>query len=60
MVHGSGMIFTIEPMITEGSAEMDPIWDDDWTAVTADKSRCAQFEHMVYITDTGCEILTQI
>lgn len=56
----SGMIFTIEPMIIEGSAELAPIWDDGWTAVTQDKSRCAQFEHMLHITDEGCEILTQI
>jgi methionyl aminopeptidase len=34
------------------------IWDDDWTAVTADGSRTAQFEHTIVVTDTGVEILT--
>jgi methionyl aminopeptidase len=33
-------------------------WDDGWTAVTADGSRSAQFEHMLLVTDTGADILT--
>jgi methionyl aminopeptidase len=52
-----GMVFTIEPMISIGTG-MHRIWDDDWTAVTADGSRTAQFEHTVLVTDTGVEILT--
>jgi len=52
-----GMIFTIEPMISMGTG-LHRIWDDDWTAVTADGSRTAQFEHTVLVTDTGAEILT--
>jgi methionyl aminopeptidase len=52
-----GMTFTIEPMITMGA--IDPvIWDDGWTAVTADGSRTAQFEHTVLVTDTGVDVLT--
>ena len=31
---------------------------DDWTVVTNDGSRAAQFEHMVAITEDGCEVLT--
>jgi len=53
----TGMVFTIEPMISMGTG-MHKVWDDDWTAVTADGSRTAQFEHTVVVTDTGVEILT--
>ena len=52
-----GMTFTIEPMITLGSPALH-VWDDDWTAVTNDASRCAQFEHTLVVTDTGYDILT--
>jgi methionyl aminopeptidase len=53
-----GMTFTIEPMITMGS--IDPlIWPDGWTAVTADGSRTAQFEHTVLVTDDGVDVLTR-
>ncbi len=52
-----GMIFTIEPMITEGNAECYE-WNDNWTVVTRDGGRCAQFEHTVLITEEGVEILT--
>jgi methionyl aminopeptidase len=52
-----GMIFTIEPMITEGSAECTE-WSDNWTVATIDGGRSAQFEHTVLITEEGVEILT--
>jgi methionyl aminopeptidase len=54
-----GMVFTIEPIITEGSAEMAPTWDDKWTVVTKDGSLSVQFEHTVLITENGYEILTK-
>ncbi|NBQ05083.1 MAG: type I methionyl aminopeptidase, partial [Actinobacteria bacterium] len=44
-----GMTFTIEPMITLGTWQ-HKMWDDEWTAVTADGKRTAQFEHMVLVT----------
>jgi methionyl aminopeptidase len=53
-----GMLFTIEPMITEGSWELGRIWPDGWTAPTRDGSRSAQFEHTVLVTGTGVEVLT--
>ncbi|HEX5017664.1 MAG TPA: type I methionyl aminopeptidase [Actinomycetes bacterium] len=53
----TGMTFTIEPMLTLGTIDYE-IWDDDWTVVTADRRRTAQFEHTVLVTDTGAEILT--
>ncbi len=52
-----GMTFTIEPMLTLGGIDYD-IWDDGWTVVTKDRSRSAQFEHTLLVTDTGAEILT--
>ncbi|WP_067970931.1 type I methionyl aminopeptidase [Nocardiopsis trehalosi] len=52
-----GMTFTIEPMITLGTVDYE-VWEDGWTAVTADRRRTAQFEHTLVITDTGAEILT--
>lgn len=52
-----GQIFTIEPMINMGTWR-DKTWPDDWTAVTADGKRSAQFEHTILVTETGYEILT--
>ncbi len=52
-----GMTFTIEPMLTLGSP-MAAMWDDGWTAVTADGRRTAQFEHTLACTPDGAEILT--
>lgn len=54
----AGMTFTIEPMINIGSHEVE-VLDDEWTAVTADGSLSAQFEHTVLVTPTGVEVLTQ-
>ena len=52
-----GMTFTIEPMITLGTWQ-HKMWDDDWTAVTADGKRTAQFEHTILVTETGADVLT--
>lgn len=52
-----GMVFTIEPMLTLGTVEWEQ-WDDDWTVVTADRSRTAQFEHTLVVTEEGTQILT--
>ncbi|KRT81599.1 Peptidase [Oryctes borbonicus] len=53
----SGMIFTIEPVLSQGSKEI-VILDDGWTAVTIDDARTAQFEHTVLVTHSGADILT--
>jgi len=53
-----GMTFTIEPMITLGTYRHD-MWDDGWTVVTKDRRWTAQFEHMVAVTDSGYELLTE-
>jgi methionyl aminopeptidase len=52
-----GMTFTIEPMITLGTGDWY-MWDDGWTVLTADGSRCAQFEHTLAVTERGAEVLT--
>ncbi len=52
-----GMVFTIEPMINLGRAEMT-ILPDKWTAVTRDGSLSAQFEQTVLVTKDGYESLT--
>lgn len=52
-----GHIFTIEPMINLGTWQ-DRTWPDNWTSVTADGKRSAQFEHTILVTDTGYELLT--
>jgi methionyl aminopeptidase len=54
-----GMVFAIEPMVTVGSPEVK-VLDDEWTAVTADGSLAAHFEHTILITDHGPEVLTRI
>ena len=51
------MVFTIEPKINMGSYECR-ILGDGWTAVTADGSLSAQWEHTLLVTDSGAEILT--
>jgi methionyl aminopeptidase len=52
-----GMVFTIEPMINEGTHEVE-ILADKWTAVTRDRKLSAQFEHTIAVTADGVEILT--
>ncbi|CAF3290984.1 unnamed protein product [Rotaria socialis] len=52
-----GHAFTIEPMINAGTWR-DVLWNDNWTSVTEDGQRSAQFEHTFLVTDTGCDTLT--
>ncbi|KAK3815185.1 MAG: Metap1 protein [Benniella sp.] len=52
-----GHVFTIEPMINEGTWK-DQMWPDEWTAVTLDGKRSAQFEETMVVTKTGVEVLT--
>ena len=53
-----GMTFTIEPMINAGKFDVK-VQNDNWTAVTKDKSLSAQFEHTVGITEDSYEIFTE-
>ena len=54
-----GMTFAIEPMVNEGSWKVH-IRDDGWTAVTADGSLSAHFEHSIAITASGPMILSML
>jgi methionyl aminopeptidase len=54
-----GMVLAIEPMVNEGTAELE-ILDDGWTAVTADGKLSAHFEHSIAITASGPEILSEL
>ena len=53
-----GMVLAIEPMVCAGKADAR-VLDDSWTAVTADGSLSAHFEHSVAVTAQGPVILTQ-
>ena len=57
MVLLPNMVFTIEPMINEGTHKVK-ILKDKWTAVTQDGKLSAQWEHTILVTETGVEILT--
>jgi methionyl aminopeptidase len=52
-----GMIFTVEPMINAGKADIRQL-ADGWTIVTKDHSLSAQWEHTVLVTAEGFEVLT--
>jgi len=54
-----GMTLAIEPMVNAGSYEVT-VLDDGWTAVTADGSLSAHYEHTVAITGNGPRILTKV
>ena len=58
MIMRPGMTFTIEPMITMGTWQHKMVFDDGWTAATADGKRTAQFEHTCLVTDDGVDVLT--
>jgi methionyl aminopeptidase len=53
-----GMVLAIEPMVNSGRPEAK-VLQDKWTAVTADGSSSAHFEHCVAVTRNGPLILTQ-
>jgi methionyl aminopeptidase len=54
----AGMCFTIEPMINLGGYQVE-VQDDNWTALTRDRSLSAQFEHTLVVTKNGCDVLSR-
>ncbi len=54
-----GMMFTIEPMINEGSPDFFVDEDNGWTVYTIDDGLSAQIEYMVLVTEDGVEVLTK-
>lgn len=59
MILVPGMIFTIEPMINEGTYELYIDAENEWTAYTDDGLLSAQWEHMILVTEDGVEILSK-
>jgi len=53
----AGMVIAIEPMVNAGKPDV-VVLEDGWTAVAADGSMSAHFEHTVAVTATGSRILT--
>jgi len=53
----SGLVLAIEPMVNEGTYEVETL-EDGWTVVTRDRKRSVHFEHTVAVTDSGPDILT--
>lgn len=53
-----GKTYCIEPIITAGLDRYGEFTDDNWTVVTKDGAKTAYFEHMVKVTKTGVEVLT--
>ena len=53
-----GMMFTIEPMVNMGQADIFVDEENDWTVYTADGQPSAQWEVMVLVTEDGYEIIS--
>lgn len=57
MLMAPGMIFTIEPMVNMGKAEIYVDSKNDWEVYTRDGLPSAQWEIMVLVTEDGNEVL---
>ncbi len=53
-----GMTLAIEPMLCLGRADVI-VKNDGWTAVSADGSLAAHYEHTVAVTEDGCDVLSR-
>ena len=53
-----GLVIAVEPMVNAGAPEIEEL-DDEWTAVTKDRSMSAHFEHTIAVTDDGPWVLTR-
>ena len=54
----SGLVIAVEPMVNAGAPDVE-VLDDNWTAVTKDRSMSAHFEHTIAITEEGPWVLTR-
>ncbi len=54
-----GMVLAIEPMIAAGDWDVE-ILEDNWTALTRDRSLSAHYEHTIAITQEGLQILSAL
>lgn len=55
----SGMTLAIEPMVNQGTADVN-VLDNGWTVVTADGKLSAHYEHSIAVTDNGPLLLTDV
>lgn len=58
MLMAPGMVFTIEPMVNMGKADIYIDDTDGWTVYTEDGKPSAQWEVTLAVTEDGYEILT--
>lgn len=54
----TGLVIAVEPMVNAGTPEVE-VLDDNWTAVTKDRSMSAHFEHTIAVTENGPWVLTR-
>ena len=54
----AGLVIAVEPMVNAGAPDVEEL-DDDWTAVTKDRSMSAHFEHTIAVTENGPWVLTR-
>ena len=54
----TGLVIAVEPMVNAGTPDVEEL-DDEWTAVTKDRSMSAHFEHTIAVTDEGPWVLTR-
>ena len=52
-----GMVLALEPMVNQGSPEVELSKSDGWTARTRDNSLSAHFEVCVAVTESGPRVL---
>jgi methionyl aminopeptidase len=55
----AGMTIAVEPITTLGKPDIYEE-NDGWSLRTWDGSFSAQFEHTILVTETGCEVLTEL
>jgi methionyl aminopeptidase len=53
----TGLVIAVEPMVNAGAPDVE-VLDDNWTAVTKDRSQSAHFEHTIAVTEQGPWVLT--
>jgi methionyl aminopeptidase len=59
MVLFPGMVFTIEPMVNQGTRKIFLDASNDWTVYTDDGLLSAQWEYTLLMTEEGLEILSK-
>ena len=53
-----GLVLALEPMVNEGTFEVETL-NDGWTVVTKDRKLSVHFEHSVVVTEEGPDVLSR-